>query len=294
MFSVARIVLLISILISVPYSAVAQERSRYRVEVLVFSLLEPQAPPRAQAELREFTDAVDLADRPRRLALKAQNRDFLFSLGNPALLPAPPLRRTAEPRGPWDDVDLIEVRSERMADVWRNLRLSESYRPELLLSWEQAGEAPFPAVRAHNDATIRVDQPWAAWRVMPPPAGENESPRPQLAFQYSMDDGQLRLAPLPDPHTLYALEGTVRLRRSRFLHVDLDLELRERGLALRRGIPGPPLLAEHHGYAVHALTQSRQVRTERMEYFDSPAIGALVWVTEIEVAGEDQNEDTAR
>ena len=78
------------------------------------------------------------------------------------------------------------------------------------------------------------------------------------------------------------------LRRLRFLQLDLDLELRQAvfdepplppapGLdgASESGEPEQPLPTS---FLIHTLTQSRQVKSQRMEYFDSPVLGVLVWI----------------
>ncbi len=106
-------------------------------------------------------------------------------------------------------------------------------------------------------------------------------------FQYSLESGEVKLAPLPEPRLHYVVEGAVSLRRSRFLHFDLDLDYRMPAPATVLDIPGPPYLPEYQGHLVHELKQSRQVRTERMEYFDSPVLSALVWISEVERAEEE-------
>ncbi len=290
MLSRSKTVLLILILILNSSAALARDGTRYRVEVLILNLLEPQVTAKPIPELRGFSEAIDLRAKPQQRTVNAVNREIQFSIGNPALLPPPPLRRGAEREGPWSDISLLERRSERMDEVWRNLRLSAEYRPQAFLAWEQPAEPPFPALRIHNETVLRVDDPWAHARTRRP-ADESDNTGPiDIAFQYSLADGTLQLAPLPDPESHFSLDGTVRLSRTRFLHIELDLESRQAAPNLVMGIPGPPLRKEHQGYLVHALQQSRQVRTGRMEYFDSPALGALVWITEIEAEAEESGE----
>ena len=95
------------------------------------------------------------------------------------------------------------------------------------------------------------------------------------------------------------LDGKASLVRSRFLHLDLDLQIREPvfetdpfndesepallpaanpdGLVTGTAPPRPT------GFEFHHLNQRRQVRSGRMEYFDSPVIGVLAWITPIEL-----------
>jgi hypothetical protein len=100
--------------------------------------------------------------------------------------------------------------------------------------------------------------------------------------------------PIPDPVIYYRLDGTAQLVRSRFLHLELNLQLREalwdpeqpRFVLDENGesTPLPP-----SAFRVYAMQQRRQVRTQRMEYFDGPKLGVLAWVTEIETAEEDES-----
>ena len=98
------------------------------------------------------------------------------------------------------------------------------------------------------------------------------------------------LLELPDPTIYYEVDGTVKLVRTRFLHLEFDLEMRAPvydPLEMEEVVetvlsdgsvmePGPP---RPTSFLIHELKQSRQVRTERMEYFDSPVLGVLAYVT---------------
>ena len=142
--------------------------------------------------------------------------------------------------------------------------------------------------------------------------------------------------PIPDPTLYFSLDGTSRLKKSRFLHLELDLEIRVPRLEYEEVIsePGvlmasaemdpasPPLtddglttpvaqpisLMDPAGdpvitlsgtvmampvpasFDVYVIRQNRQVKTMRMEYFDSPTIGVLAWITPMEVEDDDGNE----
>ena len=85
----------------------------------------------------------------------------------------------------------------------------------------------------------------------------------------------------------YRLDGTVQLWRSRFLHVFLDLEYRETGPWMAPDPASPESIFDVQPddalipYTVFALKQNRQVRSGRMQYFDTPQFGVLVLVTAI-------------
>ena len=266
----------------------AQEDARYRIEALVMRHLDSSALAQSEADLTDYSNNLDFEEQAQTRARNlAFGGDPYFPELNDALL-LPPVGPFPGD-DPWSEVTQVSERSERMSGVWRNLRLSESFRPEVFVAWEQTAEAPFPVLRVHNDQVIKVEDPFANARVLRPDTDpENQESRPpQFIFWYDLSEATLELTPIPAPSYAYQIDGTVQLRRSRFLHIDLDLAFREPTLAMLDQRPGPPLLNQYQGYLVHNLKQSRQIRTGRMEYFDSPWLGVLVWVTEIQASEED-------
>ncbi len=69
------------------------------------------------------------------------------------------------------------------------------------------------------------------------------------------------------------LEGTVRFYQSRFLHVDVELLLREDG--------GRGSTADTEP-RVYRISEQRRIRSRRVNYFDHPKFGALVWVAPVD------------
>jgi hypothetical protein len=188
----------------------------------------------------------------------------------------------------------IEVMSSVMQDTWRRLRLSATYRPLAFASWEQSRIDYHAPVRIHDDELIAE----------------------QVHFPYDVVLLDLQSAdPFSEFMTPYfRLDGTVQLQRTRFLHINLDLEYREQLLPRPLSDPalndhtlietpmpeaniGDPINAEEPAILqdreliedalgqspgpalVHILKQSRQVRTGQMQYFDTPYLGVLVRVT---------------
>ncbi len=176
----------------------------------------------------------------------------------------------------------LDVMSSTMRDSWRRLRLSASYRPLLFAAWEQSRIDYHPPVRLHDEELIAE----------------------HLQFQYpvafvdlqSMDMFEDFLAPY------YRLDGTVQLVRSRFLHLNLDLEYRQDLLprpVSEQALQEPPVprvvnndamietselleevMESSPGPAlVFSLNLSRQIRTGQMQYFDTPYLGVLIRVT---------------
>ncbi|MEJ8568182.1 CsiV family protein [Elongatibacter sediminis] len=242
---------------------------------------------------------------------------------------------------------LIEEPGETLSDAWRRLRQSAGFRPLLYFSWEQSENEPFPSLRVHDDELLHEDDPWAELRLPSDPASgalagsqppaefgdvpsgpvpssqmpnaqpAGETPPPEAAGSHAATD-----TALPDPRRFYRLDGTARLRRSRFLHLELDLEWREPqspGIAYPDALdsasipadpaplPDTPVSAPSGmtgpvaggdtaretppAIAVYHLQQSRQVRTDQVEYFDGPFLGVLAVISRIEVPVEPRTPD---
>ena len=186
----------------------------------------------------------------------------------------------------------LEVMSSDMQDTWRRLRLSATYRPLLFAAWEQSRIDYHPPVRLHDEELIAEQL-------------EFKFPVAFIDLQ-SMDMFENYLAPY------YRLDGSVQLVRSRFLHLNIDLEYRQDLLPrspAQQTIQIQPLpsvadadfadidVVELPDQAanieqldevvdpspgpalVFALKQSRQIRTGQMQYFDTPYLGVLIRVT---------------
>lgn len=273
MFSVVkRGYLTLIIILATISTAHAQEETGYRVELVVLRHLESFAEPSPLDELPDLSGLLDLPARAQAERGPSPLAENPFYLGPPLSELPPPLGPFPDQKGPLADIVLLQERSERMDAVWRNLRLSAEFRPEAFLAWEQPAEGPFPELRVHNEEIIWIEDHHVAVR------GSGSS----YVFHYEVGSGELAMAPIPEPAFHYALDGSVRLRRSRFLHLDLDLAFRSLAPGAEPGMAGPPLRSDHGVFHVYELRQSRQIRTERMEYFDAPVLGALLWVTEIE------------
>ena len=187
----------------------------------------------------------------------------------------------------------IDAMSDLMQANWRRLRLSADFHPIVFASWEQSRIDYHPQVRIHDEDLIAE----------------------QLNFPHQVAFVDLREMDLfedyMDPY--YRLDGTVQLQRTRFLHLNLDLEYRQdllprpvtdhtgldlqlnnivTGMAGGEAIPeqGPnmdvnsdlisDLIDPSPGPAlIHSIKQSRQIRTGQMQYFDTPYLGVLIRVT---------------
>ena len=173
-----------------------------------------------------------------------------------------------------DDLIAIAEKSSHMDGVWRRLRSSKGYRPLVFAAWMQNRTDYYPPVRIHDDMVLDTD-------LRPP----TEIMVADLAAEDPL--GAYR-------STFYQLDGTVQLRRSRFLHLYLDLEYRETPPVNEASPAGDmkasffnteearePGMEKDAGYKVFHIKQNRQIRTGQLQYFDTPFFGALVYVTPV-------------
>jgi hypothetical protein len=163
-----------------------------------------------------------------------------------------------------EDLIALEQKSNYMDGVWRRLKSSKGYKPLLFAAWEQNRTDYYPPMRVHDD-TVLDQQLRSPTNIM---VANLEAEDP-LAVYLS---------------TFFQLDGTVQLRRSRFLHLFLDLEFRHDPFL--PAVQPSFFSAEEANPADHgkqrtvfSLQQNRQIRTGRLQYFDTPYFGALVLVT---------------
>jgi hypothetical protein len=156
-----------------------------------------------------------------------------------------------------DDLNIIIQKSPRMNDVWRRLRSSSIYQPLVHAAWEQNRTDYYPPMRIHDHQVIDTQLRPPTHIMVADLAAED----PLAAYR----------------STFYQLDGSVQLRRSRFLHLFLDLEYRQENPP-----PGTQSMIDSRiNHELFSLKQNRQIRTSTMQYFDTPYMGALVHVSVI-------------
>jgi len=250
--------------------------TRYRVELLVLTHLNHGEEAADSNDISDYSAAIDFLT-PVEEPEEGAEEDISASLETENPLPQLVDSGAAQEPDP-NEVVHIEDMSEVMRETWRRLRLSAPFRPQQYLSWEQGNQEPFPALRIHDLEVIMSQDPYAEQR---------------LEIVEGVEPGEDPAeSALPEPTLYYRLDGAVTLRRSRFLHLDLDIQLRE-GIwepEPMQPIAQAPAIFEQAGptaFLVHELQQSRQVKTERMEYFDGPVLSVLAFITSIKVNSED-------
>ena len=238
-------------------SAILAESGAYRVEVIVFRNLSAAVELNEILELRSFSEFPDPGDSGQVETLPGGVTDEA---------PSGVLRGNLP-----DDLSIVTQKSDMMDNAWRRLRSSQGYRPLVYTAWDQNRIDYYPPIRIHNEQVIDT---------------QLRPPTPIMVVDLTSED------PLAAYRsTFFQIDGSLQLRRSRFLHVFLDLELREKNvnsvveadfLSVADIQPETGRdMGETGVYSVYALRQNRQVTTGKMQYFDTPYFGALVYVSSI-------------
>jgi hypothetical protein len=278
----------------------AADRSRYRVEILVLSHLQHDAAPEDMTRLRDYSAALDfLAPAVEGDGEAPGDPDADAAADGVAAAADAPGAETSggdtvdgsgagrEPStDPWQEVVHLPEMGPEMREAWRRLRLSGPFRPLQFLAWEQGGDAPFPSLRVHDLEVVHNEDAWVEERAAL--ALASQEPTDQGGAGPAHPGAPEDAAALPPPIQHYRLDGTAMLRRSRFLHLALALELRAPQYEPGSETTGEPFgeppsvpSLEATSFLVHRLEQSRVVATGRMEYFDGPVLGVLAWISDI-------------
>ena len=280
---------LLILLLFVTSSTVLAASDAYRVEVIVFRHLQATPDAKEAGELRSFSQFPDLEERKQAEDLPEDQVDSPrvdSPRVDPPAAPSPgggltsELLAVEEYRSDLpDDLRVVTEKSDKMDATWRRLRSSKGYRPLVYAAWEQNRIDYYPPIRIHDQNVIDT---------------QLQVPGHILFADLTAND------PLAAYRShFYQIDGSLQLRRSRFLHLYLDLELREEASQLMgedkdQAVSGEsfPATADNSllmdtsmdktgAYGIHAIQQNRQISTGEMQYFDTPYIGALVYVTNV-------------
>ena len=288
-------------------STALAESGAYQVEVIVFRNLAVAAEPAPVDELRSFSRFPSLLEPvlevPLEVGLMEAVTDPQQGDPEPMEESEPIMLRADLP----DDLVAVDEKSPALDDAWRRLRGSRDYRPLLYAGWRQNRVDYYPPVRVHDlevidtrlqiPANISFATPAVADPALADPAVTGLTAEDPIVVEPT-DIDPMAVDPVASDPTaanlmaayrvnFYRLDGSVQLRRSRFLHLYLDIEYRETGPWTGPDPMTPDGIIDvqpdeaSSPYTVFALQQNRQVRTGRMQYFDTPQFGVLVLVTAI-------------
>lgn len=169
--------------------------------------------------------------------------------------------------GATDEADLMAYLAlpkgnRQLGGVRRVLELSRDYRPLLHVSWQQPGLDARDVRAIHLDNT-RFEKKTVEQDELP--AGE-EWDQPEYVPPVKVFD------------------GIIRLRKSRFLHLDVDFAyfpdvLEQPGPEVRDGTAGSVRLSADYV----RLTESRRVKPDELHYFDHPLFGLIIQVRRMDL-----------
>ena len=150
----------------------------------------------------------------------------------------------------------------RLAGVRRVMASSREYRPLLHVAWQQ------PGLDARNVRAVRLDNTRFERK-----AAEQVEVEPE--------PGQVRDEPEYTP-PIKIFDGTVKLRKSRFLHLDVDFAYFPETLQ-QPDLDIPEQAARHGRLPADyvRLTESRRIKSDDLNYFDHPLFGLIVEVSKI-------------
>lgn len=256
----------------------------YRVELIVFGHADGRSDRLRGAEPLDFTDRLDPL-------LVARTNDFAERqlAGLAGLLPVaripgeigettPYLRSEARTLRPIPPVySALGDLSRPIQRAMDRLLDAPEYDPVTARAWIQLAprNRPTAALRLHDQTVVDLIEPEDGRSLVPVP--------------HVLPFGPLTVTP-PPALDIYRLDGTLRLRRRQFLHLDLDLVWQTRARALANRMPAveesPEAASGPEGgqgeWQLHRLQQSRIVEPGRLEYFDSSLFGVLVLIERFE------------
>lgn len=147
---------------------------------------------------------------------------------------------------------LVSPSRYRLGGVNQSLRSSHDYRPLLHVAWEQPGSGEGPSRLVHLE---------------------------QLSGSGSADAGATDVAADPSvlaPATARIVDGTVRVRSGRFLHVDVDMAY----------WPGSAASDPQPAGSVR-LRGTRKIKLNELHYLDHPLFGVLIEVSRLRADSPD-------
>jgi hypothetical protein len=199
--------------------------------------------------------------------------------------------------------------SAAMQTAWNRLQRSPAHEPLHYAGWQQHAFPPEmqKPIRLHDEVALvepAADQESADFTDESFNEEQDAAVEPDVAGAFVSGDESLPTEPLEGDgpelveaeeidaaeFTNYRLDGQLSLVQRKFLHLDIDIEWRE---AILLSAPDPDEEFEPDpAYRLHTVLQRRQILTDRLEYFDTPVLGIIALITEIEPPEEPEESDT--
>lgn len=173
-----------------------------------------------------------------------------------------PVDGLQEEASPFVAYQTLPPERHRLEGIFRVLRYSREYRPLYHLSWQQPGLDGDRARAVH----MQMEDPAVLYPVTMPPLLMDRIP-----------------ADFYEPVKLL-FDGTLKIRSSLFLHVDMDMVL----FRSPQTVPAPEqpvtdsgerLLPEPDDADYVRLTETRRIKLNELHYFDHPLFGVILQVS---------------
>ena len=237
-------------------SAMQAEEVWYQVEMIVFEYLNPNLDDEVwptSPGLVSLENIVELVQElPEEEVLDATVTNELQS--------------TVQEIQPSDDVMpylVLPEEKHQLEGIFRVLKLSREYRPVYHIAWQQPGFDNNRAKAVHVQAE---DKSRLYLTTLPP---------------------ELLAGPIPDefyePIKLL-FDGTVRIRSSMFLYVDIDLVYFKKPeiVVPEDQLEVMAMLAQSNSADYVRLNETRRIKLNEFHYFDHPSFGVIMQVRRLE------------
>jgi len=238
-------------------SAVQAEEVWYQVEMIVFEYLSPNLDDEvwpASPGLVSLNNIVELVQ-------ELPEEEFLDAKVSNELQPTVQEIQTTNEVMPYL---VLPEEEHQLEGIFRVLKLSREYRLVYHIAWQQPGIDNSRAKAVHVQAE---DESRLYLPTFPP---------------------ELLAGPIPDefyePIKLL-FDGTVRIRSSMFLYVDIDLVYFKKPeiLVPDDQIEVMDMLAETISADYVRLNESRRIKLNEFHYFDHPSFGVIIQVRRLEI-----------
>ncbi len=153
----------------------------------------------------------------------------------------------------------------KLEGVQRVLKLSSEYRPLMHIAWQQ------PALNARSARPIHLQKYEETIEL---------SDREPESIESMNEISELSNEYYEPPELIF--DGTLRLRSSKFLHVDVDFAYFPESLAIEENNQSADsnLFVEQQADYVR-LTETRKIRLNEINYFDHPLFGVILRVSRL-------------
>ena len=155
----------------------------------------------------------------------------------------------------------------QLEGVFRVLRLSREYRPLLHVAWQQ------PALGADRARPVHIQK----FEDPPDKTEEDWSIDEPEDIESMLGEGRYQ----EDVYQVLDLifDGTIRLRSSRFLHVDVDIAYFPEVQDADSGLDVIAETTDQPGADYVRLQESRKIRLNEIHYFDHPLFGVILRIS---------------